>query len=105
MNDGDQIINHFGLRGQPFVVDDNEFYTTTFQVVFEPIKSKTSQPVFVCDDDTGYIIRVHKFIETTPLEIQSRSDISQNVIYDDSTCIRPLPQKILLMGKIVFLIA
>lgn len=90
MNDGNQIINQFGLRGQLFVVDDDEFYTTTFQVVFKPVKSETGQPVFMCDNDTRYIIRVHKFIETTPLEIQSRSDISDDFIHDDSACIRPL---------------
>lgn len=106
MNNAHQILNQFLIRTGIWIVKNNNLSAVSLTEVFEPVKAKTSEAVFVRDKDFGDFLVFHvlqKPISFRAAIVKATPNIADSLIEDDSFGIAVLGNKIHLIFQIVLL--
>ena len=84
MQDRNNILHHFFLRGCGFIVYNGNLCPKPLKCAFKPVKAKTNEAVFVGDKD--------------------RVDLFNGLIDDHASCVGKLAEELDLIYQIVFLV-
>ena len=105
MNNTHQILNQFLIRTGIWIVKNNNLSAVSLTEVFEPVKAKTSEAVFVRDKDFGNFLVFHVLQKLIPFRaaiIEATPNVADSLIEDDSFGVAVLGNKIHLIFQIFF---
>lgn len=107
MQDRNNILHHFFLRGCGFIVYNGDLCPKLLKCAFKPVKAKTNEAVFVGDKDrVDLTIKalVDQDVPFLPVVVQTASDLFNGLIDDHASCVGKLAEELDLIYQIVFLV-
>ena len=103
MNNAHQILNQFLIRTGIWIVKNYDLSSVSLTEIFKPVKTKTSEAVFIRDKDFGDSLVFHVLQKPIPFRaaiIEATPNVADSLIEDDSFGVAVLGNKIHLIFQI-----